>query len=1022
MTSGTERAETAFSPWLTRYLPIALLVATVVIAAGMFVRSRAQTEREAAVVLGIDDPATRADHLVRLRDPALRADALKTLAIPPESAPTLSVRPGPSPDRLTIVVRGPRPETDVLVANYVARLYVERQKAAAEARQHAAQIPLERAWSAASARRIAAQNAWRRLGTLPATQETTQQLKRAWDGLDGALAEERQTRHLLDDVAKEAQKKLTLVRVVQEADNHTVNRSAPAANVLLFPLTAAVSVGVSIAVMSGFGKFFAPRSRRIDSLDQAKRMLPVPHQINIPSAEEGAAALHTAYDHLLDDLLERGVLEKGQRRTLALTSTQEREGRSSATANLALAAARRGWSVLVVDTDLRGPVQHLLLGTEDHDAMPGLTDLIGGTVASPRDVLRATAVEGVRVLAVGDTPAGDAADLFGSRQMERFVQGIAPKLADLVLFDCPHLLSNEPGRRILPYVNAVLVVVGLGGVTPADARRGLEKLATVEVEVSGLVLVPAGEFAYELSVPMPHAPAPIGLQKPTENTELLAGAPLPAPDSVGPTPVSEPADSVAHPESLAQTEDTAMNHPHAASAAESVSTENDSETTAPEVDDLEAVLQGWRRRDYVTAPAAPTANASAPVTEPASTATHTPPPFPGDQARSLLGESAAPKLEIVSIGDEETDVETRPAGAPTGVPFFSATLAPPPAAPAPVEPLANPIDLLLDRGAVFTEDVPAIEPETVAPLVEAPVISPEPEPVVTAPEPVVAVVPPTPEPEPEAIAPVVEVVTPEPVVAVVAPVVVVAPAVEVPAPVAPPVVAAPPPAPVVAAPVVPVVPVPAPELVAPAPVFAPPVFAAPVAAAPAPAAFVPPAPAVAAAPTVREKPALDMQIDMFPTAPGEMTMRAVSSNAAALGLPHIVLEMTTQMTALRGMRAITPSGNSEPDAPKIALETSTTDATDAARLRLVVGEGVGMVLEAILKPGEPVSIRTGGGVNQPALRLEMNNGKDGSSLVRAVLVGAAKTGDLTLEMRRDLLTEVIGDARWRNRLSLFAAE
>ena len=163
-----------------------------------------------------------------------------------------------------------------------------------------------------------------------------------------------------------------------------------------------------------------------------------------------------------------------------------------------------------------------------------------------------------------------------------------------------------------------------------------------------------------------------------------------------------------------------------------------------------------------------------------------------------------------------------------------------------------------------------------------------------------------------------------------------------------------------------------------------------------------------------------MQIDMFPTAPGEMTMRAVTSNAAAAGVPNIVLEMTTQMHAMRGMRAITPSSG-DPDAPRIALEASTTDVPDAAKMRILVGEGADSTFEAALKGGEIVSVRTGGGANQPPVRLEITNDKTGGATVRATVEGGKDRQEVILEIKREALTDSFSDAKWRNRVSIFSA-
>jgi hypothetical protein len=165
---------------------------------------------------------------------------------------------------------------------------------------------------------------------------------------------------------------------------------------------------------------------------------------------------------------------------------------------------------------------------------------------------------------------------------------------------------------------------------------------------------------------------------------------------------------------------------------------------------------------------------------------------------------------------------------------------------------------------------------------------------------------------------------------------------------------------------------------------------------------------------------LDMQIDMFQTGPGEMTMRAVTSNAPAVGVPPVSLELAMAMNAMRGMRAITPSSAGGADQPRIALEAVSTDAPEATKMRLVVGSAHEPALEVVVHNGTGISVRTGSGMEQPAVRLDSQNLADGGTVTRATLITPRGGQELVLELRREAVNDGFTDARWKNRLSLFA--
>ena len=62
-------------------------------------------------------------------------------------------------------------------------------------------------------------------------------------------------------------------------------------------------------------------------------------------------------------------------RTIMITSAVEREGKSTTAANLAVAFARAGDRVILVDLDLRRPFIHRFF---DHESRPGITDVVLG--------------------------------------------------------------------------------------------------------------------------------------------------------------------------------------------------------------------------------------------------------------------------------------------------------------------------------------------------------------------------------------------------------------------------------------------------------------------------------------------------------------------------------------------------------------------------------------------------------------------------------------------------------------------
>lgn len=724
------------------------------------------------------------------------------------------------------------------------------------------------------------------------------------------------------------------------------------------------------------------RGRRLDNLRHVEQELKLATLADIPLPTVGREQLSATYAELYDQVARQLGQQNGQHRTLAVTSALQGEGRSSVVANVALAAARHGWTVLVVDCDSRAPVQQFLFGGESDSTTPGLLDLLAQSAHSPSQVLRRTPVDNLLLLPVGDITRHDTLSLFSSPRLERFVRTVAPRLADLVIFDAPHILSNEPGRHILTHADGVLFVVRVGETDGIRARRALDRLEQNQITVMGSAVLHPGRFLLADAVPLPQKRGHSSngalvltdnLKKSGKDTDTLSSG---------------------FEQSIEQ-----GGRSMKVSGAQKV---DESRDAAPAnagggfgIEDLEAVLQGWRRRDAATTDSTIDA---IPIPMPLTPSVEVAPVAPSGVAFPFggFGATEAPVDEVPAEKPTLTLVEGNPAIPEIKVP-------------------GN-----LEEAVAVTEEettlrpvvpvfavpvVPAINQEP-APAPAAPVLpvshfaipsfsgAPTPEPVALASEPVVLA------PEPAIVAPAWPVAAP--VVAVPMP----APVAVAPAPIA--VAPAPAPAPIVAAP--------APVAVAPtpAPVFAPP---APLMSTPmAPAPAMAPAPVMAAGPANRA--GLDLQIDMYQTGPGEITMRAATTNAAAVGYPNVSLELALAMNGMRGMRAITPSSTGSPDQPRIALEAVSTDAPDAAKMRLVVGNTHEPALEVLLKSGEALSLRTGSGPEQPLVRIDSQLLPDGGTVLRATLTPIRGGQDLVLELRRDPVNDGFTDARWRNRLSL----
>jgi capsular exopolysaccharide synthesis family protein len=158
-------------------------------------------------------------------------------------------------------------------------------------------------------------------------------------------------------------------------------------------------------------------------------------------------------------------------KTVAITSANQDEGKSTAAVNLAAVTSMSvGRNVLLMDCDLRRPKIHKSLGLDPRN---GLAEVLMGQATFDEAVLK---VEGLSldVLAVRNPPANPS-ELLASPEMRQLVEEVQGRY-DQVILDTPACLGLPDSKIVSELCDGVVFVVR-ADVTPSeDVQLALEIL------------------------------------------------------------------------------------------------------------------------------------------------------------------------------------------------------------------------------------------------------------------------------------------------------------------------------------------------------------------------------------------------------------------------------------------------------------------------------------------------------------------------------------------------------------------
>jgi len=197
--------------------------------------------------------------------------------------------------------------------------------------------------------------------------------------------------------------------------------------------------------------------------------------------EHAHSPLIEAYKFLRTNLQFAALGSPGLK-SLLITSSSPGEGKTTTAANLAISIAREGKSVILVDSDLRKPSLHRVLGIDGHK---GLTNIILGD-ATIEEAMTPTVIEGLQFISSGPVPP-DATVVLQHARMKEVVEQLERR-ADMVIFDSPPILAVTDPMLLLPLVDATLLVVDLESTGRDVLRHAAAELARGNPTLAAMVI------------------------------------------------------------------------------------------------------------------------------------------------------------------------------------------------------------------------------------------------------------------------------------------------------------------------------------------------------------------------------------------------------------------------------------------------------------------------------------------------------------------------------------------------------
>jgi len=171
----------------------------------------------------------------------------------------------------------------------------------------------------------------------------------------------------------------------------------------------------------------------------------------------------------------------GKLQTIMFTSAGPGEGKSTTIANAAVTLAQSGKQVILIDCDLRKPVQHKIFRKKNR----GLTNILVEEVPV-QDFLQDTEIENLRILTSGPIPPNPS-ELLGSRRMQELLDYLKTE-ADYLIIDAPPVIAVTDACVLASKVDGINLVIDSGAIRPEMAQKAKDLLIKANGHILGVIL------------------------------------------------------------------------------------------------------------------------------------------------------------------------------------------------------------------------------------------------------------------------------------------------------------------------------------------------------------------------------------------------------------------------------------------------------------------------------------------------------------------------------------------------------
>ena len=176
------------------------------------------------------------------------------------------------------------------------------------------------------------------------------------------------------------------------------------------------------------------------------------------------------------------ALSTSEKKVFAVSSPNPGEGKSTTSANIAIALSQGDSKVLLIDADMRRPVQHEIFAIRNKN---GLSSAISKQ-KKLEDCIQKNVMQNLDVLPAGPIPPNPS-ELLASEQMSKILEDLREQYS-VIIIDTPPVNVVTDTMELAKNLSGIIMVLQYGKTTREEVEEVVKRIEFSQVNLLGFIL------------------------------------------------------------------------------------------------------------------------------------------------------------------------------------------------------------------------------------------------------------------------------------------------------------------------------------------------------------------------------------------------------------------------------------------------------------------------------------------------------------------------------------------------------